>query len=91
MGTNIFYFHGYAEVFLRDTWFKLTPSFETDLCRKHDFPVCVFNGKADATFPPTDVHQRPFVEYINDRGVYTDLPLSEMREVFQHHYQYHFD
>ncbi|MHA2170336.1 MAG: transglutaminase-like domain-containing protein [Candidatus Kariarchaeaceae archaeon] len=91
MGTNVFYFHGYAEVFVRNEWFKLTPSFETELCQKHNFPVCVFNGKTDATFPRTDLLNQPFVEYINDRGVYADLPFSEMVSVFQQYYSYHFE
>jgi transglutaminase-like putative cysteine protease len=91
MGTNVFYFHGYGEVFFRNTWFKLTPSFETDLCKRHSFPVCTFNGTSDATFPLIDLLQQPFVEYINDRGVYADLPFSEMVSVFQRYYGYHFE
>ena len=91
MGTNVFYFHGYAEVFLRNEWFKLTPSFETDLCEKHNFPVCTFDGNADAIFPQIDLLKRPFIEYINDRGVYADFPFSEMVTVFQQNYHSHFD
>ena len=91
MGTNVFYFHGYAEVFLGNKWFKLTPCFETGLCKKHNFPVCTFNGNADAIFPPFDLLKRPFIEYINDRGVYADFPLSEMVTVFQQNYHSHFE
>ncbi|MHA2155945.1 MAG: transglutaminase-like domain-containing protein [Candidatus Hodarchaeales archaeon] len=90
MGTNVFYFHGYAEVFLQNQWFKLTPSFETDLCQQHDFPVCTFTGLNDATFSSKDVQGRPFIDYLQDRGVYSDLPFSEMVSTFQEFYGGHF-
>ena len=90
MGTNVFYFHGYAEIFLNDQWYKLTPSFETELCLKHDFPVCTFNGLNDATFISKDLHDRPFIEYLKDRGVFADLPFSEMVTTFQEYYSGHF-
>ena len=89
MGTNIFYFHGYAEVRLNDKWYKLTPSFETELCLKHDFPICSFNGSNDATFTSKDLQGRPFIDYLHDRGVYTDLPFSEMVTTFQKFYSGH--
>ncbi|MHA1977817.1 MAG: transglutaminase-like domain-containing protein [Candidatus Hodarchaeales archaeon] len=86
MGTNIFYFHGYAEVSLLGQWYKLTPSFERELCLKHDFPVCLFDGSRDATFSPKDIHDKPFIDYLKDRGVYSDLPFSEMISIFQEFY-----
>lgn len=82
MGTNVFYFHGYCEIYLEDKWIKLTPSFETSLCERHNFPVCEFDGINDAIFKPNDNLGRPFVEYINDRGVYADLPFQEMLNTF---------
>jgi transglutaminase-like putative cysteine protease len=90
MGTNVFYFHGYAEVLLKSQWYKLTPSFETELCLKHDFPICTFSGSSDATFSLKDIHDRPFINYLNDRGVYSDLPFNEMVATFQEFYGGHF-
>ncbi|MFX0185665.1 MAG: transglutaminase family protein [Candidatus Hodarchaeota archaeon] len=86
MGTNIFYFHGYFEIYLEDKWIKLTPSFETSLCERHNFPICEFDGINDAIFKPTDNLGQPFVEYINDRGVYADLPFQEMLNTFLNFY-----
>ena len=91
MGTNIFYFHGYTEVFLDNHWWKLTPSFDKKLCQKHDYPLCVFTGSNDATLSPRDLNENLFIEYINDRGIYTDFPFSEMIRVFQKYYQGHFN
>jgi transglutaminase-like putative cysteine protease len=82
MGTNVFYFHGYFEIYLEDKWIKLTPSFETSLCERHNFPICEFDGENDAIFKPIDNLGQPFVEYIKDRGVYADLPFQEMLDTF---------
>lgn len=86
MGSNLFYFHGYSEVFLNDRWIKLTPTFNKDLCEKHAYPLCEFSGSNDATFPSKDLNNSPFIEYINDRGTYADLPFIEMMRVFQKYY-----
>ncbi|MFX0014387.1 MAG: transglutaminase family protein [Promethearchaeota archaeon] len=85
--TNVMIFHGYAEVFL-GKWIKLTPSFQTPLCERHNFPVCFFDGRNDATFKPFDNDGNPFVEYINDRGVYADLPYDEIFTAFREYYGY---
>ncbi|MFX0125949.1 MAG: transglutaminase family protein [Candidatus Hodarchaeota archaeon] len=85
--TNVMIFHGYAEVHL-EKWFKLTPSFETPLCERHNFPVCAFNGVDDATFKPYDNAGNLFVEYINDRGTYADLPYDEIFSIFTEYYGY---
>ena len=87
MGTNVFYFHGYFEIYLDGKWIKLTPSFETSLCQRHNFPICEFDGKNDAIFKPIDNLGQPFVEYINDRGVHADLPFQEMLAIFLDHYE----
>ena len=85
--TNVMVFHGYAEVYL-DKWIKLTPSFQTPLCERHDFPVCTFDGVNDATFKSQDNSGNAFVEYIKDRGVCADLPYKEIFDSFQEHYGY---
>lgn len=85
--TNVMIFHGYAEVHL-DKWIKLTPSFETPLCERHNFPVCAFNGVDDATFKPHDNAGNLFVEYIKDRGTYADLPYDEIFSTFTEYYGY---
>ncbi|NHJ40255.1 MAG: transglutaminase family protein [Asgard group archaeon] len=84
-GSNVFIFHGYAEVFL-DKWYKLTPSFESSLCIKHDFPLCDFTGSNDAIFKSYDLKGRQFVDYIKDRGVYADLPFDDMVKAFLEFY-----
>ncbi|MFX1508626.1 MAG: transglutaminase family protein [Promethearchaeota archaeon] len=85
--TNTMVFHGYAEVHL-GKWIKLTPSFQTPLCERHNFPVCTFDGVNDATFKPYDNDGNLFVEYISDRGTYADLPYEEIFTTFREFYGY---
>ncbi|MGV9202762.1 MAG: transglutaminase-like domain-containing protein [Promethearchaeia archaeon] len=83
MGTKAFYYHGYSELYLEGDWIKLTPAFDKETALKAGYlPMCEFDGKHDAMFPEKDINGKKFIEYINDRGVYADLPLDEIEEVF---------
>ena len=86
MGTNVFVFHGYTDVYLDNRWIKLTPAFDVHLCKKHNLPVCMFNGVDDAIFNSHDNSGNPFVEYVKDRGVYADLPFQEILDTFERVY-----
>ncbi|MHA1973881.1 MAG: transglutaminase-like domain-containing protein [Candidatus Hodarchaeales archaeon] len=77
MGTNVFVFHGYTEVYL-DKWIKLTPSFDSELCKRHNLPICEFTGENDAIFSPKDNEGNPFVKYVNDYGTFDDLPYEQL-------------
>lgn len=86
MGTKVFVFHGYTDVYLENRWIKLTPAFDTTLCEKHNLPVCTFNGVDDAIFQSHDNLGNPFVEYVKDRGDYADLPYQEIFDTFSRYY-----
>jgi transglutaminase-like putative cysteine protease len=82
MGTNIFYFHGYTEFFLNDTWIKVTPAFNAELCEKFDHKKVEFDGKNDAMLPAETISGEKHVEYLKDRGIYNDLPFDEIMSLF---------
>ena len=87
METDVMYFHGYSEVYLDGKWVKLTPSFDPETAIKGGFiPMVEFDGKNDAMFPKYDNNGNKYGEYVLDRGVYSDLPLEEIDEVFEKHY-----
>jgi hypothetical protein len=35
LGTNVFPFHGYAELYLGGKWVKATPAFDLKMCEKN--------------------------------------------------------
>jgi transglutaminase-like putative cysteine protease len=82
MGTDVFVFHGYSELYVQGTWRKATPAFNAELCTRFGVPPLAFDGSADALLHPFSADGSAYMEYIHDRGVYADLPLEPMLEAF---------
>lgn len=86
MQTDIFYWHGYTDIYLEGKWVKATPAFNRQLCDKFGFPPLEFNGREDSIFHPFDKEGNRHMEYLQDRGRYADLPLAQIRETFDEYY-----
>ena len=87
METNVMHYHGYSEIYLNNTWVKLTPSFDQGTAIKAGFiPMVEFDGENDAVFASYDNEGRKFGEYVQDRGVHADLPLDVIEQVFYEKY-----
>lgn len=85
MGTDLFAWHGYAELSLpdpdqpdRSRWFKLSTAFNIELCERFGVKVLEFDGTADALMHPYDVAGNRHMEYVRERGWFADLPYDEM-------------
>lgn len=78
MGTDLFVFHGYAEVWLDGRWIKATPVFNRELCERFGVKPLEFDGRSDSIFHEHDVAGRRHMEYVRDRGTHFDLPYEEM-------------
>ncbi len=77
-GTDIFYDHGYAALFLNDRWVKVTPVFNIELCEKFGVLPQEFDGENDALFQPYDAEDRQHMEYIADYGTFDDMPFDKV-------------
>jgi transglutaminase-like putative cysteine protease len=80
MGTDVFYYHGYTELWLEDGWRKATPAFNLELCQRFRVNALEFDGRSDSIFQPYDADGRRHMEYLHDRGSRADMPLDEIRE-----------
>jgi len=78
MGTDIFYWHGYTDVFLKQTWVKATPAFNIGLCEKFRLQPLEFDGLEDSIYHPFDLDGKKHMEYLNYRGEFADLPFDRM-------------
>jgi transglutaminase-like putative cysteine protease len=78
MGSDVFYFHGDAELFVRDRWVKATPAFDRALCERFGVPALPFDGVTDSLFQPCDRGGRRHLEYLRARGSYADVPAAEI-------------
>lgn len=82
MGTDIFAWHGYSELWLEGRWFKLSSAFNIELCQRFGVKVLEFDGTADALMHPYDQAGNRHMEYVRERGSYDDLPLEEILATF---------
>lgn len=78
MGTDLFVYHGYSEIFLGGRWIKVTPTFNASLCEKFGVHPLEFDGENDCLFHPFDPEGRKHMEYVLDRGPYDDIPVDEI-------------
>lgn len=82
MQTDIFYWHGYTDVFLNRKWIKATPVFNIELCQRFRLKPLEFDGLEDSIYHPFDMDGRQHMEYLNFRGVFADLPFKQMQADF---------
>ncbi len=82
IGTDIFYYHGYNELFLEGRWVKATVAFNRRLCEKAKLLPLDFDGRHDSLYHPFDMEGRKHMEYLNDRGTYTDVPYDDILATF---------
>lgn len=86
MGSDLFVYHGYAELFLDEKWVKATPAFNIELCRRFKVKPLEFDGREDSIFHAFDEDDRRHMEYLRDRGTHADVPAAEIMRVFRESY-----
>ena len=86
MGSDLFVYHGYTELFLEGKWVKATPAFNVELCRRFKVRPLEFDGREDSIFHPFDEDNRRHMEYLRDRGSHADVPVAEIMRVFREAY-----
>jgi len=86
LGTDLFAFHGYTDLWLDGRWVKATPAFNLTLCEKARIHPLDFDGLEDSILQPFDLSGRRHMEYVHDRGTYADLPRDELVKVWRELY-----
>lgn len=86
MGTDVFVWHGFADLYLGGSWIKATPAFDQALCERFGVAPLDFDGRRDAVFQEADAHGNQFMEYLADHGRYADLPLDTLRKALEEAY-----
>jgi transglutaminase-like putative cysteine protease len=78
MGSDLFVYHGFAELYLEGKWVKATPAFNSDLCKRHHVSPLEFNGREDSIFQAYNLQSQRFMEYVAFRGVYAEVPVDQI-------------
>jgi len=86
MGSDIFVFHGFAELFLEGKWVKATPAFNKELCERHGVEPLEFNGREDSIFQPYGTDNRRFMEYLKFHETYADIPVTDIVRAWEKTY-----
>ena len=86
MGTDLFIYHGYVQLWLGNEAYKVTPAFNMELCERFGVKPLVFDGYHDALFHEFDEQNHRHMEYVNDRGLYFDAPMGEFLVAFKETY-----
>ncbi len=82
MGTDVFAWHGYSVVLIDGAWRKVSSAFNRDLCERFGTKVLEWDGTGDSLMHPFDESGNRHMEYVNDRGVWDDVPFEQMMATF---------
>ena len=83
IGSDIFTYHGYAELFLEGKWVKATPAFNRELCERHGVAPLEFTGREDSIFQAFSSDGKKFMEYLEFHGTFSDIPVDRIIEAFE--------
>lgn len=86
IGSDIFTYHGYVELFLEGKWVKATPAFNRELCERHKVPPLEFTGREDSIFQSFSSDGKKFMEYLEFHGAFSDIPVARIVEAFKKTY-----
>ena len=86
IGTDVFYWHSYCDLYLNGTWVKATPAFNKSLCDRFGLKPLDFDGVTDSLFHEFDCSGNRHMEYLRYRGTYADVPFTEIVTTFREKY-----
>ena len=86
IGTDLFVYHGFNELYLQGRWVKATPTFDAPLCRWHHVPPLEFDGRNDSLFQPYNLEKKQFMEYVEFHGTYADIPTAAILAAWEETY-----
>jgi transglutaminase-like putative cysteine protease len=86
MGGDLFIWHSFTELYLEDRWVKATPAFNLSLCQRFGVHPLEFDGRHDSLFHEFDREGRRHMEYVRERGNYSDVPYEAIITDFKKTY-----
>jgi transglutaminase-like putative cysteine protease len=84
--SDTFIWHSYTELQIDERWVKCTPAFDRALCERAGLAPLDFDGVNDSLFHPFDPAGRRHMEYLRDRGAFTDVPYATIFADLRRHY-----
>lgn len=91
LGTDVLTPHGYAAFWNGQGWVKCTPVFNASLCAKLGTEPLGWDAERDVLFQPMDGRGDRFMEYLEDYGLYSEVPMEFIRSQLESAYPHAFD
>ena len=86
LGTDRFVYHGFTEMYLNGKWVKATPTFNKELCERHNADALEFDGENNAVFQSFNRDNELYMEYLavhdSHADVSVDLVLKSWRAAY---------
>ncbi len=82
LGGKIFLMHGFSQVFLKDRWIKVTPTFNASLCTKMNVEPLNFDGENDCIFQQFNGAGNKHMEYLQYHPEFEDVPYEFLTELY---------
>ncbi len=86
LGSSLFVYHGFVEFHLEGKWVRATPTFNRELCHRHNVPPLEFNGKEDSIFQAYNLNHQRYMEYLEYLGSFADIPVALILESWKKAY-----
>jgi transglutaminase-like putative cysteine protease len=86
LGTDLFVFHGYVELWIGGQPRKASPAFNASLCARFGVPPLELTGEGDALLQAYDGSGKRMMEYVAERGLYVDLPFETIMRAYAETY-----
>lgn len=90
LGTDVLVPHGYAAHWNGARWVKSTPVFNRELCERLGTSALAWSAEEDRVFQPTDGRGGQFMEYLEDYGLFAEVPLEFLQERLRAEYPHCF-
>ena len=87
LGTDLFAWHSYCDIYIDEKWVKATPAFNLSLCQKFGLKPLEFDGKNDSLFHEFDQAGNKHMEYVQNRGPFADVPFEKILTTFKEIYK----
>ena len=82
--------HGYVELYLNQTWIKVTPAFNKELCERIQVQALDFDGKNDALFQHYNQKGKRFMQYVEEYGIFDHIPIPYVVDILRQNYPHIF-
>lgn len=84
LGTDLFVYHGYVELWVEGRPRKASPAFNASLCARFGVPPLELDaaGDGDALLQAYDGSGKRMMEYVAERGLFVDLPFETILRAY---------